>query len=347
MMSFNHACPDVPEPVIAGSAVLLGPVWIGAGTVLAQGAVVRSHEATVSIDNHSAVLENSSVVGTGTHPVAIGQRTVFGHRCQVNGARIGNMCEVGNGSILMPGAVLGDGCVLGEGTLIGPGTVVPDQAVVVGRPGHVIRTATAADRERVARLRDYAVELTTYPRVLMSVEAPAAGATMGRLYAYQDKLPQIAASALLLDSAEITGDVVVGVDTIIGAGVRIIGDSHGPVRIGARVQILENTVLHLLPDNELVIEDDVIIGPGAMIHGCHIGRGSVIEPAAIICDWSSTGAESVVRAGACVKQRDRFGDRSILDGFPARLIDTLPGPPPEPGWMLPRDAVATLHRADR
>ena len=43
---------------------------------------------------------------------------------------------------------------------------------------------------------------------------------MGRLYAYQDKLPQIAASALLLDSAEITGDVVIGEDTIIGAGLR-------------------------------------------------------------------------------------------------------------------------------
>jgi carbonic anhydrase/acetyltransferase-like protein (isoleucine patch superfamily) len=149
-VSFNRACPDVPAPVIADSAVLLGPAWIGAGTVLAQGAVVRSHEATVSIDNHSAVLENSSVVGTDTHPVTIGQRTVFGHRCQVIGARIGNLCEVGNGSILLPGVVLGDGCILGEGTLIGPGTVVPDQAVVVGRPGHVIRTANAADRQASA-----------------------------------------------------------------------------------------------------------------------------------------------------------------------------------------------------
>ena len=83
-MSFNHACPDLPAPVIADSAALLGPVWIGAGVVLAQGAVVRSHEATVSIDNHSAVLENSSVIGTSNHPVAIGQRTVR-HRCQVIG----------------------------------------------------------------------------------------------------------------------------------------------------------------------------------------------------------------------------------------------------------------------
>ena len=117
---------------------------------------------------------------------------------------------------------------------------------------------------------------------------------MGRLYAYRDKTPQVADTAVLFDSAEITGDVVVGEGSIIGAGVRIIGDSHGPVRIGARVQILENTVLHLLPDNELVVEDDVVIGPGAMIHGCHIEAGSVVEPAAIISSHTSPPAGNPV-----------------------------------------------------
>ena len=155
-MSLNRACPDAPAPVIATSARVLGTAWIGAGAVLAQGTVVRSHQQAVSIGNHSAVLENSSVVGTVAHPVTIGQRTVFGHRCQVIGARIGNLCEVGNGTILMPGAVLGDGCILGEGTLIGPGTVVPDQAVVVGRPGHVIApppTPTASGSPACATTR--------------------------------------------------------------------------------------------------------------------------------------------------------------------------------------------------
>ena len=45
--------------------------------------------------------------------------------------------------------------------------------------------------------------------------------------------PEIASSATLLGSVH------------VGAGVKIIGDSHGPVRIGSRVQILENAVLHL------------------------------------------------------------------------------------------------------
>jgi carbonic anhydrase/acetyltransferase-like protein (isoleucine patch superfamily) len=160
---------------------------------------------------------------------------------------------------------------------------------------------------------------------------------MGQLYEYRGIVPTIAASAALFPTAEITGDVVVGERTIIGAGVKIIGDSHGPVRIGNDVQILENTVLHLLPDNDLIIEDGVIVGPGAMIHGCRIGAGSVIEPGAIVCDTSVLGATCVVRAGAVVKQRSHFASGTEIDGFPAVAVGRISAAPQIPTWALRRD----------
>src|SRR5690348_4931190 len=345
-MSFNHLLVGQPQPEIARSAVILGEVHAGAGAILAQGLVVRAHSGAVSIGNYSAVLENGVVIGTPEHPVRVGQRTVFGHRATIVGATIGDLCEIGNGAILMPGSRLGNGCILGEGTLVPPNSVIPDDSVLVGRPPHVIRSATDADRERLAVLRQHQTDLTDHPGTVVSGPI-SAGEGMGTLYAYRDKTPVIGESAVLFDSAEVTGDVVIGPQSLIGAGVKIIGDSHGPVRIGSRVQILENTVLHLLPDNELIVDDDVILGPGAMIHGCRIGRGSVIEPAAIVCDWSVVGAGSIVRAGACVKQRDQFGERSILDGFPAKQIGTLTAPPSFPTWALPLDAVAGLRKVQR
>ncbi len=345
-MSLNRLLPAQPQPEIARSATLLGNVHVGAGAIVSQGTVVRSHDESVVIGNHSAVLENGVVVGTAEHPVRIGQRTVFGHRAQIIGATVGDLCEIGNGAILMPGARLGDGCILGEGTLVPAGAVIPPSTVLVGRPPHAIRSATDADRERLAVLREHQTDLTDHPGHRLNTGIQA-GAHMGTLYAYRDKEPVLGAGTVLFDSAEITGAVVIGEDTLIGAGVTIIGDSHGPVRIGSRVQILENSVLHLLPDNELVIEDDVVIGPGAMIHGCRIGRGSVVEPAAIVCDWSQVGEESVVRAGACVKQRDTHPPRSVLDGFPARAVDSLTAAPGRPGWALPSDAVNVVRRIDR
>src|SRR3954465_15852854 len=345
-MSLNRAPSEHPASEIAASAVLIGQAHIGAAALVAQGVVLRSRRGSVRLGNYSAVLENSVLVGWPGHPVEIGQRTVFGHRASVIGARVGDLCEIGNGALLMPGSRRGGGCILGEGTLVPTGTVIPDGTVLVGRPPHVLRTATAADRAPLAALRGREGDLTPHPRTPVHTP-PGAGVHMGRLYAYRDKTPRIADTAVLFDSAEITGDVVVGEGSIIGAGVKIIGDSHGPVRIGARVQILENTVLHLLPENELIVEDDVVIGPGAMIHGCHVGRGSVVEPAAIVCDFSTVGPESVVRAGACVKQRDTPPARSVLDGFPARVVDTLAEAPGRPGWALPSDAVDVIRRIDR
>jgi carbonic anhydrase/acetyltransferase-like protein (isoleucine patch superfamily) len=111
------------------------------------------------------------------------------------------------------------------------------------------------------------------------------------------------------------------------------------VRIGDDVQILENTVLHLLPDNDLVIEDGVVVGPGAMVHGCRIGTGSVIEPGAIVCDGSVLGAGCVVRAGAVVKQRSRFGPSTDIDGLPAVDVGHLSERPELPTWALRRDEL--------
>ncbi len=320
------------------SSVVIGTAHFGADSVLAQGAVVRAVHAdadaigTVSIGAGSAVLENSVVVGVAEAPTVIGRRTVFGHRCLVLSASLGDLCEIGNASILMPGAVLGDRVFLGEGTLVPPGMTVPDDAVAVGRPARIVRYASADDLARLTTLRggDLSLPSTT----LTAATGIREMTTMGQLYDYRGIVPTVAPSAVLFPSAELTGDVVVGARTIIGSGVKIIGDSHGPVRIGADVQILENTVLHLLPDNDLVLDDGVIVGPGAMIHGCRIGAGSVVEPGAIVCDHSVLGPACVVRAGAVVKQRSEFVAGSDIDGFPAVAVGRVSGAPARPSWAF-------------
>jgi NDP-sugar pyrophosphorylase family protein len=72
-------------------------------------AVIRSPYESVSIGAGSAVLETSVVIG----PATIGSRTVFGHRCLVVGAQVGDLCEIGNGSILLPGSHIGHRVFLG------------------------------------------------------------------------------------------------------------------------------------------------------------------------------------------------------------------------------------------
>jgi len=95
-------------PRIAGSAVVIGTARLGEAAVLAEGAVIRSHGPGVEVGTGSAVLENSVVIGSAMIPTSIGRRSVFGHRCLVVGASVGDLCEIGNASVLMPGARVGN-----------------------------------------------------------------------------------------------------------------------------------------------------------------------------------------------------------------------------------------------
>ena len=149
--------------------MVVGTARFGEGSVLAQGAVVRAHGAGVEVGTGSAVLENSVVIGNATIPTTIGRRSVFGHRCMVVGATVGDLCEIGNASLLMPGARLGDRVFLGEGTLVPTGMSLPSDVVAVGRPARVVRTASDDDLHRLAGLRGG--DLSIPPRTAITVEA--------------------------------------------------------------------------------------------------------------------------------------------------------------------------------
>ena len=326
---------------IADSTSLIGRIRIGRGIYFAQGTVIRSMDNSVEIKSKSYILENSVVVGTKEFPVSVGAKTVFGHKSIVIGAKVGDLCEIGNNTILMEGSSLGDMCILGEGTLIPKGIHIPNRSVVVGRPGRVIRTLTEQDLDMIRKMRGNNLNIDPYEEQHIE-KFLKEESEMGKLYVYQNKYPQIKQSTLVLQSAEITGDVVIGENTIIGAGVKIVGDAHGPIRIGNNVQILENTVLHLLPDNELVIEDDVIIGPGCMLHGCRIGAGTVIEPGVIVCDYSTIGKNSLIKAGTLVKQRSQFPDQVILEGFSAKVVERIDGSVEAPAWGFIYEDVEKL-----
>ncbi len=318
---------------IDDSARLIGKLRLGTNVYLAQGTVVRSIDDSVTIGNESWVLENSVLIGTPKHPLNVGSKTVFGHKCIAIGAEVGDLCEIGNCVTILPGSKIGNMCIFGEGTIIPEGTVIPDESVVVGRPGRIIRKLTEVDKSMISRMRGNNVSLSRYVENIL-VNEPKEGEIMGKIYEFNGKYPKVSETALIYDSAEITGDVVIGENSVIASGVKIIGNAHGPVKIGNKVQILENSVLHLLPDNELIIEDNVVIGPGCMIHGTTIGSNSIIESGSIVCDYSKLGKNILVKSGTLVKQRSIFNDNEILEGYPAKAIGLNTENQKKPGWAI-------------
>ncbi len=314
------------------SSKIIGKVRLGKDVYVAQGTIIRSLNDSVNIGNSTWVLENSVVIGTEEHPVKVGSKTVFGHKTVTIGAEIGDLCEIGNNTIFLSGSKIGDMCIFGEGTIIPEGMVIPSYSVALGRPARVIRSLTEKDKEMINRMRNMDISLEEFLENIF--EDIGGEKTMSNLYEFNGKVPQVADSAYIDNLAEITGDVVIGKKSFIASGVRIIGNSHGPIRIGDNVTILENSVLHLLPDNELIIHDNVTIGPNSTIHGTIIGSNSIVEAGSIVCDYSVIGENSLVKAGTVVKQRDVFENDTIIEGFPGKPTGKNKEQSARPDWAI-------------
>jgi carbonic anhydrase/acetyltransferase-like protein (isoleucine patch superfamily) len=97
------------------------------------------------------------------------------------------------------------------------------------------------------------------------------------------------------------------------------GDNE-PIRIGARSNVQDGSVLHTDPGFPLVIEADCTIGHMVMLHGCKIGRGSLIGIGAIILNGAEIGEECLIGSGALIAEGKKIPPRSVVMGAPGRVI---------------------------
>ncbi len=130
---------------LAPTAAIVGDVTIAARASVWYGCVLRGDVNRIELGEDSN-LQDGTVVHLGDDdPTIIGPEVVVGHRAVVHGCRIGGGCLIGISSTILDGAVIGEGSIVGSGAVVTAGTVVPAHSLVLGIPGKVVRTLTAAD----------------------------------------------------------------------------------------------------------------------------------------------------------------------------------------------------------
>jgi len=142
------------------------------------------------------------------------------------------------------------------------------------------------------------------------------------IYQLGDLIPQIAESAYVAEEATLIGQVVLEPDVSVWPGAVIRADNE-PVHIGRGSNIQEGAVLHVDPGCPLTIDEEVTVGHQAMLHGCRIGRGSLIGIQAVLLNNAEIGENSLVGAGAIVTEGKKFPPRSLVLGAPAKWVREL------------------------
>lgn len=139
------------------------------------------------------------------------------------------------------------------------------------------------------------------------------------LLPYGGKEPRIGARVFVAESAAIIGDVEIGDDSSIWFGVVLRGDVHR-IRIGARTNIQDNSVLHVTAASwPTTLADEVTVGHGAIVHGCTVERGALIGMGSRVLDGAHVGELALVGAGALVAEGMKIPPRTLAVGVPARV----------------------------
>lgn len=131
--------------------------------------------------------------------------------------------------------------------------------------------------------------------------------------------PVIGERTFLAETATIIGTVEMGDDCSVWYGAVLRGDV-GAIRIGDRVNIQDNAVLHATyQQSECIIGNDVSIGHGANVHGCIIGNDVIVGMGAIVMDNTVVPDGTIIAAGAVVPANQTL-EPGIWAGIPARKI---------------------------
>ena len=140
---------------------------------------------------------------------------------------------------------------------------------------------------------------------------------------FRGRLPRVAATAFVDDSAQVIGDVTIGDDSSIWMNAVLRGDVNW-ITVGRRSNVQDGSVLHgMTGTHPTSIGDQVTVGHAAVLHGCAVEDRCLIGMGAIMLNGVTVGAESIVAAGTLVGEGTTIPSRSLVIGRPGRVQRSL------------------------
>ena len=120
-------------------------------------------------------------------------------------------------------------------------------------------------------------------------------------------------------NAVVTGDVVLAAGVNVWFGTVIRGDL-ARVTLGPRVNLQDGCVVHTDGGEPQVIEEGVVVGHRAVLHGRVVGRDTLVGMGALLLSGCEIGAECLIAAGTLVTEKRRIPPRSVVMGVPGRVV---------------------------
>ncbi len=135
----------------------------------------------------------------------------------------------------------------------------------------------------------------------------------------RDKEPKWGNNCYFSENATLAGDITMGDDCSIWFGAVLRADVDA-IRMGNRVNVQDCACIHQTQGSPVIIEDDVSLGHGAVVHACTLRKGALIGMNAVVLDNVEIGEGAIVAAGAVVLAGTKVGPYEIWGGIPAKML---------------------------
>lgn len=145
---------------------------------------------------------------------------------------------------------------------------------------------------------------------------------MQNIYEIDGVIPVIDPSSFIHPSAVIIGSVQIGKNCYIGPNASIRGD-YGTIIFEDGVNFQDMCVAHGFPEGTTLIKENGHISHGAVIHGCTIGKNTMVGIQSVVMDNAIIGDECMIAALSYIKPSFVAPARSIIAGIPAEVKRTV------------------------
>ena len=142
------------------------------------------------------------------------------------------------------------------------------------------------------------------------------------IYTLPHHTPEIHPNSYIAPSADLIGSVVIGEHASVWFNTVLRGDNDF-IRVGARSNIQDGTVLHADPGIPLTIGNDVTVGHSVMLHGCSIGDFCLVGIGSRVLNHAVIGKHCLIGANTLITERKTFPQRSMILGSPGKVIREL------------------------
>jgi carbonic anhydrase/acetyltransferase-like protein (isoleucine patch superfamily) len=141
--------PQIDESAfVFENATLIGRVIVGRDVNIWPYATLRGDNEPIVVGDGSNVQECCVLHTDPGYPLTIGRNVTVGHQVMLHGCTIGDGSLIGIQAVILNKAVIGRNCLIGAGALVTEGKVIPDNSLVLGSPGKVVRELTAEEISR-------------------------------------------------------------------------------------------------------------------------------------------------------------------------------------------------------